>query len=145
LLGGAAPFYRCYRCADGRDIAVGSLEPQFFRELLERIAVPESQMPDRGEPSQWPDQAERLASLFLTRTRAEWCEILEGTDACFAPVLTLTEAAQHPHMVERGAYQEIDGVLHAVPAPRFSRTPGAIRPRRAASAGEGDPADLWTF
>lgn len=127
LLSGAAPHYRCYTCADGRDISVGPLEPQFFAELMRRIDAPESLRQGCNDPALWQDQSERLAALFASRTQAEWCALLEGTDACFAPVLTLEEAAQHPHMQERCVYRDIDGALHAAPAPRFSRTPGAIK------------------
>jgi alpha-methylacyl-CoA racemase len=127
LLSGAAPHYRCYSCADGRDIAIGPLEPQFFSELMQRIGAPPVMQNGCADPCRWQEQSETLAALFASRTQAEWCALLEGTDACFAPVLTLEEAAQHPHMRERGVYRDIDGALHAAPAPRFSRTPGAIR------------------
>lgn len=127
LLSGAAPHYRCYTCADGRDISIGPLEPQFLAELMQRIDAPKSLRDGCNDPAQWLDQSERLAALFACRTQNEWCALLEGTDACFAPVLTLEEAAQHPHMLERGVYRDLNGVLHAAPAPRFSRTPGAIK------------------
>lgn len=127
LLSGAAPHYRCYTCADGRDIAVGPLEPQFFAELMQRIEASEALLNGCTDPKLWPEQSEQLAVLFAKRTQAQWCALLEGTDACFAPVLTLEEAAQYPHMQARGVYRDIDGALHAAPAPRFSRTPGAIR------------------
>lgn len=126
LLGGAAHYYRCYECADGREISVGALEPQFYAELLERIGQPEL-AEGRDDPANWDEMGERLAELFKTRTQAEWCEILEGTDACVAAVLPLEEARDHPHMKAREAYVERDGVWHTAPAPRFSRTPGAIR------------------
>lgn len=127
LLGGAAPHYRCYRCADGREIAIGPLEPQFLAELLRRIEAPTGLLAGCADPANWPAQGRALADLFARKTQAEWCALLEGSDACFAPVLTLAEAARHPHMRQRGVYRDIDGVLHAAPAPRFSRTPGAIR------------------
>lgn len=127
LLGGAAPHYRCYRCADGREIAIGPLEPQFLAELLRRIEAPAELLAGCADPDNWPAQGRELADLFARKTQAEWCALLEGSDACFAPVLTLAEAARHPHMRQRGVYRDIDGVLHAAPAPRFSRTPGAIR------------------
>ena len=133
LLGGAAPHYRCYRCADGREIAIGPLEPQFLAELLRRIEAPAELLAGCADPDHWPEQGRQLADLFARRTQAEWCALLEGSDACVAPVLTLAEAAQHPHMRQRGVYRDIDGVLHAAPAPRFSRTPGAIRGSVAAS------------
>ena len=126
MLSGAAPHYRCYTCADGLDIAVGPLEPQFFAELIRRIDAPESLRQGCNDAALWEEQSEHLAALFASRTQADWCALLEGSDACFAPVLTLEEAAQHPHMQQRGVYRDIDGALHAAPAPRFSRTPGAI-------------------
>lgn len=128
LLGGAAPYYRCYTCADGREIAVGPLEPQFYRELLERIEAPESLLQGREEPANWEVHGHCLAELFATRTREEWCALLEGSDACFAPVLSLSEAPEHPHMRARGVYREVGGTLQAAPAPRLSRTPGKARP-----------------
>ncbi|WP_455230869.1 CaiB/BaiF CoA transferase family protein [Geopseudomonas aromaticivorans] len=128
LLGGAAPYYRCYTCADGREIALGPLEPQFFSELLERIGAPASLYEGREDPANWAAHAQCLAELFATRPQAEWCALLEGSDACFAPVLTLDEAPQHEHMQARGVYQELDGRLQVAPAPRLSRTPGQARP-----------------
>ena len=133
LLGGAAPHYRCYRCADGREIAIGPLEPAFLAELLRRSEAPASLHAGCADPADWPEQGRQFAELFAGKTQAEWCALLEGSDACFAPVLSLAEAAQHPHMRQRGVYRDIDGVLHAAPAPRFSRTPGAIRDSLPAS------------
>ncbi len=133
LLAGAAPHYRCYTCADGRDIAIGPLEPQFLAELMQRIGATESLLQGCANPDHWQEQSEQLTTLFASRTQADWCALLEGTDACFAPVLTLEEAAQHPHMQQRGVYRDIDGVLHAAPAPRFSRTPGTIKGSEQAS------------
>ena len=126
LLSGAAPHYRCYTCADGRDIAIGPLEPQFYREFLQRLDVPN--LPENcADPELWEARSQQFAELFASRTRDEWCALLEGSDACFAPVLELEEAAQHPHLQARGVYRTVDGVLHVAPAPRFSRTPGASR------------------
>lgn len=127
LLGGAAPNYRCYRCADGREIAIGPLEPQFWRELLERIDAPEALWHGCADPADWAAQGRLLEQLFASRTQAEWCALLEGSDACFAPVVSLQEAAGHPHLRQRGVYQELDGLLQVAPAPRFSRTPGKAR------------------
>jgi len=126
LLGGAAPFYRTYACADGRYLAVGALEPRFLRELLERIGAEADLLDVQGDVAEWPGWSERLAAIFATRTREEWAGLLEGSDACAAGVLALDEAAGHPHLAARGTYAERDGVLHPAPAPRFSRTPGAI-------------------
>lgn len=126
LLGGSAPFYRCYRCADGRDVSIGAIEPHFYRNLLARIGAPAALLARQNDPAHWPADSKCLAAIFATRTRDEWSCLLEGTDACFAPVLTLEEAAIHPHNRARRQYVRQDGVLHAAPAPRFSRTPGAV-------------------
>ena len=126
ILGGAAHFYRTYECADGKHISVGAIEPQFYIEFLERIgeaSLAEGQM----DPANWEDYANRLAILFKTRPASEWTALLEGSDACFAPVLAVEEARDHPHLQARGSYVERDGVWHTAPAPRFSRTPGTIR------------------
>ncbi len=127
MLGGAAHFYRCFTCADGKEISLGSIEPQFYAELLARTGAPETLAQGQMNPANWDDYAEKLAALFLTKTQAEWCDLLEGSDACFAPVLGIEEARTHPHMQARGAYVEHDGIWHTAPAPRFSRTPGAVR------------------
>ncbi|OGS50800.1 MAG: carnitine dehydratase [Erythrobacter sp. RIFCSPHIGHO2_12_FULL_63_10] len=127
LLSGAAHFYRCYECADGKEISVGAIEPQFYAELLAKSGAPAELAQGQMDPANWEDHAKHLAALFKTRTAAEWCELLEGSDACFAPVMSLEEARVHPHMKARGAYEERGGVWHCAPAPRFSRTPGTIR------------------
>lgn len=127
LLGGAAPFYRCYVCADGKEIAIGALEPKFYNELLERLGAPPSLKTNQNDEALWPERAATLAEIFSTRTSEEWKVLLEGTNACFAPVLSLRDAPTHPHMIERTAYLDHKGLRQAAPAPRFSRTPGAIR------------------
>lgn len=127
LLGGAAHFYRCYSCADGREISVGAIEPQFYAELCERAGIAAELRDGQLDPGNWPGYTTKLAALFATGTQAEWCDRLEGTDACFAPVLPMDEAREHPHMKARGLYQEHGGRWHTAPAPRFDRTPGAIR------------------
>ena len=127
ILGGAAHFYRCYKCADGREVSVGAIEPQFYAELLEKSGAPAELAQGQQDPRNIADYTEKLAALFATKTAAEWTELLEGTDACFAPVLPLDEAREHPHLKARGSYVERDGTWHTAPAPRFSRTPGAIR------------------
>jgi alpha-methylacyl-CoA racemase len=128
LLGGRAPFYRCYECADGKYVSVGPLEPHFYADLLRRLGAPEALHEHRNEPAHWPERAEVLAALFRTKSRDEWCALLEGTDACFAPVLTYAESLNHPHMIARETYVDAQGSKQAAPAPRFSRTPGGIRP-----------------
>jgi len=127
MLGGAAHFYRCFVCADGKEIALGAIEPQFYAELLRRSGAPEELAEGQMNPANWDAYAERLAALFKTRTRDEWCALLEGTDACFAPVLELEEAREHPHMKARGTYVEHEASALPRTAPRFSRTPGAVR------------------
>ncbi|GMM92195.1 CaiB/BaiF CoA transferase family protein [Qipengyuania sp. MTN3-11] len=127
LLGGAAHFYRCYACKDGKEISVGAIEPQFYAELLTRAEAPEVLRDGQLDPANWDDYAGKLAALFATKTQAEWCDLLEGTDACFAPVIPLDEAREHPHMKARQAYVEKDGRWHTAPAPRFDRTPATIR------------------
>ncbi|SEP06730.1 CaiB/BaiF CoA transferase family protein [Aquisalimonas asiatica] len=123
LLDGGAPFYDTYTCADGRHISIGALEPQFYRELLERIGLGDD--PDCAEQMNrkaWPAMRARFEAVFATRTSQEWCDILEGTDVCFAPVLDMDEAPEHPHHVARGTFVQHDGMVQAAPAPRFSRT-----------------------
>ena len=127
LLGGAAHFYRCYRCKDGKEISVGAIEPLFYAELCERAGAPAELREGQMNPANWDGHAEGMAALFATRTQAEWCDLLEGTDACFAPVIPLDEAREHPHMKARGLFVEQGGRWHTAPAPRFGRTPGLIR------------------
>ena len=131
LLGGAAPFYRCYTCADGKEITVGPLEPHFYRLLLEKIGAPDSLLQEQNDARNWSERAELLADIFRTRTSQDWRAILEGTDACFAPVLSVNEAPEHPQMLHRDVYVNHAGQLQAAPAPRFSRTPGAIQDARS--------------
>ena len=126
LLDGAAPFYDTYATADGGFIAVGALEPQFYAELLDRLELDPGEWPQHDR-DRWPEQKERLAKIFAGRTRDEWVEVFEGSDACVAPVLALDEAPHDPHNRARGTFVEA-GAGHApAPAPRFSRTPGAVR------------------
>jgi alpha-methylacyl-CoA racemase len=140
MLGGAAHFYRCFTCADGKEISLGAIEPQFYAELLAKAGAPAELAQGQMNPANWDDYAAKLAALFLTKTQAEWCELLEGSDACFAPVLALDEAREHPHMKARGAYVEHEGEWHTAPAPRFSRTPGSVR----SSADDGaDVVARW--
>ena len=127
LLDGAAPFYDTYATADGGFVAVGALEPQFYAELLERLELEPDEWPQHDR-DRWPEQKAELAGIFASRTRDEWAEVFEGSDACVAPVLALDEAPDHPHNVERGAFLEVEGGGHEpAPAPRFSRTPGSVR------------------
>jgi alpha-methylacyl-CoA racemase len=127
-LDGGAHWYDCYRCADGEWISIGALEPQFYRLLLEKCGLAGEGLENvQFDVARWPEIKQRFAELFARRTRAEWCELLEGTDVCFAPVLNLAEAALHPHNRARDAYLEIDGITQPAPAPRFSGTPAEVR------------------
>jgi alpha-methylacyl-CoA racemase len=133
MLGGSAPYYRCYECADGKYLSIGSIEPAFYALLLEKIGAPEALSTNREDSQDWPKRIDTLSGIFRTRSRDQWCEILEGSDACFAPVLTYAESLAHPQLKARETYVEVDGVPQAAPAPRFSRTPGKI-----AAPGDGN-------
>ena len=123
LLDGGAPFYATYATADGRFVAVGALEPQFYAELLAGLGLADVELPAQLDPSGWPVLRERFATVFAGRTRDQWSEVFEGTDACVAPVLSPWEAHLHPHNVVRQVFVEVEGVQQPAPAPRFSRTP----------------------
>jgi alpha-methylacyl-CoA racemase len=127
LLDTGAHFYDVYECADGNYISIGSIEPQFYAELLRLTGLDnDPQFGRQMDRSTWPDLKQRLAALFATKTRAEWCSVMETTDVCFAPVLTMSEAAAHPHNVERGTFTEVAATVQPSPAPRFSRTVAEI-------------------
>jgi alpha-methylacyl-CoA racemase len=130
-----APFYNVYETADGRHVTVGSGEPQFYAELLERLGLGDELLRQQSDPATWTDGKARLAAVFKTRPLDEWRELLEGTNTCFAPVLTLAEAPAHPHNVSRRTFVEVDGVVQPAPAPRFSRTP-ASPPAPPAAPGQ---------
>jgi alpha-methylacyl-CoA racemase len=123
LLDGATPFYDTYRCSDGKFVAVGALEPQFYAQLIAGLGLSADELPAQMDRSGWPTLREKFTALFAARTRAEWTEVFDGTDACVTPVLTFSEADSHPHLAARKTLIEVDGVLQAAPAPRFSRTP----------------------
>lgn len=122
LLDGGAPFYDTYVCQDGCYVAVGALEPEFYRALLDGLGLDPAHLPDQMDRSGWPTLRARFTQEFLTRRRDEWAEVFTDTDACVTPVLTPDEAAEHPHMAARTTLLDIDGVRQAAPAPRFSRT-----------------------
>lgn len=126
FLDGGAPFYGVYETKDGKYVSIGALEGKFFKELLERLEITDIDPAAQHDPGSATRLRERFTAVFLTRTRDEWCSVLEGTDACFAPVLEFGEAADHPHMAARGTFTEIEGVRQPVPAPRFDRTPATI-------------------
>ncbi len=123
LLDGGAHFYDTYACADGKYISVGAIEPKFYALLLETCGVSDPAFAAQMDRSTWPELKAKLADLFRSRTRDEWCALLEGTDACFAPVLDWDEAPRHPHNEARETFIAPDGVVQPAPAPRFSRTP----------------------
>jgi alpha-methylacyl-CoA racemase len=132
-LGGAAPSYRCYECADGKYVSVGALEPQFYTQLLCALGVDEEFHAAQDDVSSWQEIGGRLERIFRQRTRDEWCTHFENTDCCFAPVLSLEEAPRHKHMAERGTYIDCADAIHPAPAPRFSRTPGSLVKRKSGS------------
>lgn len=133
-----APFYNVYTTADGRHVTVGCGEPKFYAELLARLDLPADERAEllrgQAQPRTWPDGKKRLAAVFRGKTLGQWREVLEGTDTCFAPVLTLEEAPEHPHHAARGTFVTVDGVTQPAPAPRFSRTPAGV-PAPPAPAG----------
>jgi alpha-methylacyl-CoA racemase len=135
LLDTGAHFYDVYETADGRYVSIGSIEPQFYAELLRLTGLEGQELPYQHDKSQWPALKERVAAIFKAKTRDEWCELMEGTDVCFAPVLSLAEAPQHPHNVHRGTFLELNGVVQPAPAPRFSGTPVEVQ-RPPAHAGQ---------
>ncbi len=124
---GGAPYYGVYKCADGRWVALGSIEPQFFAILLQKLGITDFPRDRQRDPAHWPDLRVRLEAAFLARTQADWIAIMEGSDACFAGVLSLADAPSHPHNVARETFVTVDGVLQPAPAPRFSRTPSRIQ------------------
>jgi len=126
MLDGGAHFYDTYECADGEYISVGAIEPQFYALLKEKAGLSEEEFGDQNNPALWPELKQKLAAVFLARSQAEWCELMEGTDVCFAPVLNFMEAPKHPANVARNSYIELDGMVQPAPAPRFSRTPSTV-------------------
>ena len=127
MLDTGAHFYDVYETADGGYVSIGSIEAQFYAELLRLTGLEGEELPWQHDRAQWPAMKERLAAVFRTKTRDEWCEIMEGSDVCFAPVLSIPEAVAHPHNVARGTFVEVAGIPQPGPAPRFSRTAGEIR------------------
>ncbi len=127
MLDGGAHFYDTYECADGEYVSIGSIEPQFYALLMEKAALSEEDFGEQNDASRWPGQKEKLAAVFRQKTQAEWCELMEGTDVCFAPVLNFMDAPKHPANVARETYTNVDGMVQPAPAPRFSRTPSEVR------------------
>ena len=126
ILDGAAPFYRAYRTSDEQYVIVCAIERRFFKALIELLGIDDIVLHEQHDKSKWPQQIERFESIFASKTRDEWCDLLEGTDACFAPVLSLMEAPQHAHNKARSTFVDVDGVMQPAPAPRFSRTASEI-------------------
>lgn len=122
LLDGGAHFYDTYETKDGKYISIGSIEPQFYALLIEKTDVDPQRFANQMDPGEWPRMKDELKAVFLTKTQSEWCDIMEGSDVCFAPVLSIFEACEHAHNKARNSYVEIDGVMQQAPAPRFSRT-----------------------
>ncbi len=143
---GGAHFYNVYETRDGEYVSVGSIEPQFYALLLQHTGLAGESLPEQTDRATWPDMQTRLARIFKTKTRAEWTQIMEQTDICFAPVLRMSEALSHPHNVHRESFVEIDGIAQPAPAPRFLGTPSHVQ-RPPARIGEHTGAVLkdWGF
>ena len=146
FLDGGAYYYGVYETSDGKFVSVGSIEGKFHDELLEKTGLADAPTVDRNDTDAWADKRARLAEVIKTKTRDEWDEIMAGSDVCYAPVLDLSEAPHHPHNAARGSFVEVEGVMQPAPAPRFSRTPGAVT-RPPASPGENTDEVLadWGF
>jgi len=127
LLDTGAHFYDVYETSDGKYVSIGSIEPQFYTELRDKLGLDDPEWDAQMSRHEWPALKEKLRAVFLTRTRDEWCELIEGSDVCFAPVLSMAEAPEHPHNRARGTFTEVAGVVQPRPAPRFSRTDSAIQ------------------
>jgi len=140
LLDGAAHFYDSYECADGEYISIGSIEPQFYALLKQHAGLSEKDFGDQNNAEKWPEMKAKITEVFKQKTQAQWCEIMEGTDVCFAPVLNFIDAPSHPANLARNAYIEVDGVTQPAPAPRFSRTPSEVR-----NGGSAAGADTETI
>jgi alpha-methylacyl-CoA racemase len=143
LLDGGAPFYSTYPCADGRFVAVGALEPQFFESLMHGLGLEPDEWADRMDRSMWPAMRARLAAVFATRTRDEWDAHFRDGDACVTPVLSPGEAARSDHLAARGTFVERNGVLQAAPAPRFSRTPAQLTTAPPVSGAGTEAVLAW--
>ncbi len=127
LLDGGAHFYGVYETSDGEYVSIGSIEAKFYKLLLEKMGLENEELPHQMDVTQWAALKDKFADVFKTKTRAEWCDIMEGTDICFAPVLSMEEAMEHPHNIARETFVEIEGVKQPAPAPKFSRTPSEIQ------------------
>ena len=137
FLDGSAPFYGSYECADGRYVAIGPIEPQFYRELLQKCGIDDPHFAKQWERAEWPALKAKLAAMFKTRSRDAWSALLEGSEACFAPVLSMSEAPLHAHNVARATFVESNGAMQPAPAPRFDRTPSELPPAAPAIGADG--------
>ena len=146
VLDSGAPWYDAYETSDGKFVAIGAIEAKFYDELLERLGLAREKLPAQHDRSGWPDLRRRFATAFRSKTRDEWTRVFDGSDACFAPVLTFSEARAHPHNVARGGFVSVGGVEQPAPAPRFSGTPGAVSrpPPERGALGREALAD-WGF
>jgi alpha-methylacyl-CoA racemase len=146
ILDTGAHYYDVYATSDGEYISIGSIETKFYEELLRLSGLKGEELPPQNNRETWPRMKERVAALFKTKTRDEWCKIMEGSDICFAPVLSMEEAPSHPHNQHRATFVELDGVSQPAPAPRFSRTPSSIaRPPAAAGQHTEEALRDWGF
>jgi alpha-methylacyl-CoA racemase len=146
LLDGGAHFYDTYETADGKWVSIGSIEPQFYAELVERAGLTDPGFRSQMSRDQWPELKRKLAAVIKTKTREEWSRIMEGTDVCFAPVLSFPEAYRHPHNQQRRTFVDVGGVMQPAPAPRFSRTaPEIPTPPRPAGADNDRALSDWGF
>jgi alpha-methylacyl-CoA racemase len=139
LLDSGAHFYDVYETSDGKYVSIGSIEPQFYAILLDKLGLAAADLPAQMDRAAWPAVKERFAAIFGTKTRDEWCRIMEGTDVCFAPVLGIGEAPSHPHGQARQAHVTVEGACQPAPAPRFSRTPPEVQgaaPERGADTDD---------
>ena len=145
-LDGGAFYYGSYECKDGKHISIGSLEPQFYSLLLEKCEITDPSFNEQLDQKSWPEKREKMEAVFKTKTRDEWSEIMEGTDVCFAPILNLEEAPDHPHNKSRKTYVDFEGVTQPAPAPRFSRTQGSIQSSAALiGANTNEILNSWGF
>ncbi len=127
VVDGGSHFYNAYQCADGEWVSIAAAEPQFYAELRQKLVLDDPAFDAQMDQSRWPELKAKVAEVINRKTRAQWCEAFEGSDACFAPVMGLAEAPNHPHNQARGAFVDLDGVPQPAPAPRFSKTPGEVQ------------------
>jgi alpha-methylacyl-CoA racemase len=146
ILDSGSPWYDVYETKDGKYVSIGSIEPKFYADLLKRLGLATESLPKQNDVARWPELRTRFTAVFKTKTRDEWCTAFEGSDACFAPVLTMTEAKRHPHNVARESFVTVAGIEQAAPAPRFSRTPAEVRgaPPERGEGGKGALSE-WGF